>query len=111
MPDISDCWPGFGDIWFELKVSDKKVFPGLYVVPFQKDDPYKVLRPTQVVWHILRAKEGSKVFTLVRHPDALLIYKMSPEGEFFLHALLPTKRFFPKDMFKTEIERILKEDK
>ena len=70
-PDVSGAW--FKDYWVELKVSENKV---------KEQDLYKLLRPSQKVWHFRRGKSGSLIFVFVKYPKFFLMYKYMPKLRF-----------------------------
>lgn len=63
-PDINcTC---FIDYWIELKVCSNKN---------KIRDVTKLLRDTQIIWHMKRGKEGALIFVIVRYPKEIVIYK------------------------------------
>lgn len=62
-PDVSGAFAG-RDYWVELKVCRTK----------KLQDMDKLCSALQLRWHHRRACEGSRVFVLVRHGNALLLY-------------------------------------
>ncbi len=61
-PDVSGAF--CRDYWVELKVCRTK----------KLQDLTQLCSPLQLRWHHKRARQGSRVFVMVRHGDALLLY-------------------------------------
>lgn len=67
-PDVSGAW-GI-DYWIELKVCQNKKALA---------DPATLLRDSQIVWHLRRARQGSIIFVAVRYPKQKKIIVYKPE--------------------------------
>lgn len=66
IPDLNGCLRGV-EFWVELKLVKR----GLQVP----------LTPTQVAWHLRRARAGGRTWLLVRWRDRLLLYRGSRAAE------------------------------
>ena len=64
MPDINGTC--VLDYWIELKVCDNKA---------KTREVTKMLRDSQIVWHLRRGKQGALIFVIVRYPRDIMVYK------------------------------------
>jgi hypothetical protein len=67
MPDISCAYEK--DYWIELKAVDGN----------NQTSPLTLLRPSQIIWHKKRGRQGSIIFVFVKYNDRIVMYRYVKE--------------------------------
>ena len=92
-PDVSGSYVN-KDYWVELKVCQNKN---------KEIEPIKLLRSTQIIWHLQR--RDSLIFVLVRYPKKILAYELVGNAYLKLFTLTKVKNKFNWELF-TEVFKI-----